>query len=82
MSVPTILTVDDSSVLRRALVELFRPYECTLLQAADGEAGLDMRWPDAHTLELHYQRATSARLDQSDLTLGGEHLVVVLKPKP
>jgi len=40
MSVPTILTVDDSSVLRRALVELFRPYECTLLQAADGDAGL------------------------------------------
>lgn len=52
------------------------------VRKADGEAGLDMRWPDAHTLELHYQRATSARLDQSDLTLGGEHLVVVLKPKP
>ena len=40
MSAPTILTVDDSSVLRMALVELFKPYECTLLQAADGEAGL------------------------------------------
>lgn len=50
------------------------------VRRADGASGLDMRWQGAHTLELHYQRATLARLDQPDLTLGGEHLIVVLKP--
>jgi len=47
---------------------------------ADGAAGLDMRGQGSHTQELHHQRATSARLDQSDMTPGGEHLIVVLKP--
>jgi hypothetical protein len=50
------------------------------VRKADGTAGLNLAWRDAHTLELQYQRATSARIDQADLTLGGEHLVVVLKP--
>ena len=40
MSIPTILTVDDSKVLRLALMELFRPYDCRMLQAADGLEGL------------------------------------------
>ena len=40
MSIPTILTVDDSKVLRLALTELFRPYDCRMLQAADGLEGL------------------------------------------
>lgn len=43
------------------------------------EAGLDMVWQGGHTLELRYQRATVARLDQPDLTLAGQHLIVVLK---
>lgn len=40
MSAPTILTVDDSRVLRLSLLELFRPFDCTVLQAADGAEGL------------------------------------------
>ena len=40
MSTPTILSVDDSKVLRLALTELFRPYDCRMLQAADGLEGL------------------------------------------
>ncbi|MCX7055964.1 MAG: response regulator [Pseudomonadota bacterium] len=40
MTAPVILSVDDSSVLRRALVQLFAPYDCVVQQAADGEAGL------------------------------------------
>ncbi len=40
MSTPLILTVDDSSVLRLSLVELFRPYDCRVLQARDGVEGL------------------------------------------
>ena len=40
MKTPVILTVDDSRVLRLSLVELFRPYDCQLVQAADGLLGL------------------------------------------
>ena len=40
MKAPVILTVDDSRVLRLSLVELFRPYDCQLVQAADGLLGL------------------------------------------
>jgi len=50
------------------------------VRKVDGSAGLDMAWRDAHTLELHYRRATSARIDQGDLTMGSQHLIVVLKP--
>ncbi len=42
MNTPVILTVDDSRVLRLSLVELFRPYACTVLQAADGLEGLGL----------------------------------------
>lgn len=42
MTPPVILTVDDSRVLRLALVELFRPFACSVLQAADGREGLAM----------------------------------------
>lgn len=52
------------------------------VRKANGSVGLDLAWGDAHTLELHYARATSARIDQGDLTVGGEHLVVVLMPQP
>jgi len=37
---PLLLTVDDSSVLRLSLMELFRPYRCRILQAGDGREGL------------------------------------------
>ena len=40
MTAPTILTVDDSRVLRLSLVELFRPFDCQVVQAADGAEGL------------------------------------------
>ena len=40
MTTPTILTVDDSRVLRLSLVELFRPFACRVLEAADGAQGL------------------------------------------
>ena len=42
LNAPVILTVDDSRVLRLSLVELFRPYDCTVVQAADGLEGLAM----------------------------------------
>lgn len=41
-SEPLLLTVDDSSLLRRALAELFRPYRCRLLEARDGQEGLEV----------------------------------------
>jgi hypothetical protein len=47
-----------------------------------GTVGLDMAWQGDHTLELHYQRATLARLDQSDLTVAGQHVIVRLKSQP
>ena len=37
---PLLLTVDDSSVQRRSLVELFRPYRCRVIEARDGREGL------------------------------------------
>ena len=37
---PVLLTVDDSSVQRHSLVELFRPYRCRVFEARDGLEGL------------------------------------------
>jgi two-component system chemotaxis response regulator CheY len=35
-----ILTVDDSTTVRRILAALFAPFGCTICEAADGEEGL------------------------------------------
>jgi CheY-like chemotaxis protein len=38
---PRILIVDDSSLQRRAIVSLLAPYDCELLEAADGQLALE-----------------------------------------
>jgi two-component system cell cycle response regulator len=37
---PRILSVDDSKTIRLVLARLFRPFDCELLEAANGEEGL------------------------------------------
>ena len=37
---PKILSVDDSKTIRVLLGRVFRPFECELLEAANGEEGL------------------------------------------
>jgi two-component system, cell cycle response regulator len=39
---PKILSVDDSKTIRLVLARLFRPFTCTLYEAANGEEGLAM----------------------------------------
>jgi hypothetical protein len=51
------------------------------VRKASGAPGLDLAWRDGHTLELHYRRATVARIDQPDLTVAGQHVIVLLKPQ-
>jgi two-component system cell cycle response regulator len=36
---PRILSVDDSKTIRLVLARLFRPFDCELLEAANGEEG-------------------------------------------
>jgi hypothetical protein len=48
---------------------------------SNSETGLDMIWRDDHTLELRYLSATEAQIDQSDVTVAGQHLTVALKPQ-
>jgi two-component system cell cycle response regulator len=37
---PTILSVDDSSLVRRAVSRAFARFECTIIEAENGEVGL------------------------------------------
>lgn len=37
---PRILSIDDSKTIRLLLARLFRPFDCELLEAANGEDGL------------------------------------------
>ena len=37
---PTILSVDDSSLVRRAVARAFARFECTIIEAENGEVGL------------------------------------------
>jgi two-component system cell cycle response regulator len=37
---PKILSVDDSKTIRMLLARLFRPFDCQLFEAGDGEEGL------------------------------------------
>lgn len=37
---PTILSVDDSSLVRRAVSRAFARFECTVIEAENGEVGL------------------------------------------
>jgi hypothetical protein len=48
---------------------------------SSSEVGLDMVWRDDHTLELRYLSATQAQVDQSDVTVAGQHFTVALKPQ-
>lgn len=54
MSTPVIVSVDDSSLIRHAIIGIFRPFECLLLQAENGALGLDLireRRPDLVILD-------------------------------
>ena len=37
---PKILSVDDSKAVRKLLARMFRPFDCELCEAANGEEGL------------------------------------------
>ena len=37
---PKILSIDDSKMIRLLLARLFRPFDCELMEAANGEEGL------------------------------------------
>ena len=37
-----ILTVDDSTTVRMIMKRAFRPYDCTICEAANGEIGLEV----------------------------------------
>jgi CheY-like chemotaxis protein len=53
---PRILVVDDSSLQRRAIVNLLTPYECELLEAADGADALETvraAYPDLVLLDYN-----------------------------
>jgi two-component system cell cycle response regulator len=41
MSLPKILSVDDSRTMRMMLKRVFRPFQCELFEAADGMEGLE-----------------------------------------
>jgi CheY-like chemotaxis protein len=40
MNLPKILSVDDSKTIRMMLKRLFRPFNCELFEAGDGQEGL------------------------------------------
>ena len=41
MTIPKILSVDDSRTIRLMLKRVFRPFHCELFEAADGMEGLE-----------------------------------------
>src|SRR4026209_1570194 len=50
-----ILTVDDSKTIRMIIARAFKPYDCQILEAANGEEGLAMaskEAPDVILLDL------------------------------
>lgn len=53
---PLILSVDDSATVRSLLSRLFRPFECELCEASNGEEGLAVaaqRRPDLILLDYN-----------------------------
>lgn len=53
---PLILSVDDSATVRSLLARLFRPFECELCEASNGEEGLAVaaqRRPDLILLDYN-----------------------------
>jgi two-component system cell cycle response regulator len=73
MSVPTLLTVDDSRIQRLAIIEAFRPYECTIVQAANGEEGL---------LAVQTHRPDLILLDYNMPVLDGLGMLTRLRAEP
>lgn len=52
---PKILTIDDSKTIRLILARAFKEYDCTLVEAANGEEGLKVaaeHKPDAIILDI------------------------------
>jgi CheY-like chemotaxis protein len=39
--IPTILTVDDSRMIRKALARVLQKFQCRIIEAEDGAVGLD-----------------------------------------
>ena len=42
LKIPTIMTVDDSTMIRRAVSRVLRRYQCRILEAEDGNSGLSL----------------------------------------
>jgi len=73
MSVPTLLTVDDSRIQRLAIIEAFRSYQCTIVQAANGEEGL---------LAVKVHRPDLILLDYNMPVLDGLGMLTRLRAEP
>jgi two-component system cell cycle response regulator len=73
MTKPTILTVDDSRIQRLAIIEAFRPYDCVIVQATNGEEGL---------LAVHEQRPDLILLDYNMPVLDGLGMLIRLRADP
>lgn len=73
MKEPLILTVDDSSVARLSIIELFRPFACRLLQAEDGLQGL---------AAIREHRPDLVILDRDMPVMGGIEMLRELRADP
>lgn len=73
MTGPTILTVDDSSVSRRSIIELFQAFECRMLQAEDGLRGL---------AAIREHRPDLVILDRDMPVMGGIEMLRELRADP
>lgn len=70
---PKILTIDDSSAIRMAVVRAFAPFDCELTEAANGEEGLELLKRDRPDLIL---------LDLKMPVMDGAEMLVKLKSDP
>lgn len=73
MTGPTILTIDDSSVSRRAIIEVFQAFECRMLQAEDGLRGL---------AAIREHRPDLVILDRDMPVMGGIEMLRELRADP
>lgn len=73
MTGPTILTIDDSSVSRRSIIELFQAFECHMLQAEDGLRGL---------AAIREHRPDLVILDRDMPVMGGIEMLRELRADP
>ncbi len=73
MTGPTILTIDDSSLSRRSITDLFQTFECRMLQAEDGLRGL---------AAIRKHRPDLVILDRDMPVMGGIEMLRELRADP